>query len=96
MSNHNEIKTKSKEKMNELYAKYELIQIKARKLSAKQQDELKDNISSLEAAKKDLEDKWSRVDNFGEEATEELSKAFTTSAEAFENETNQFESRIKD
>ena len=84
----------SQSKMDELYAHYEAVRSSARELASEQQDELKQHMDELETAKADLESKWERVQNFGDEAVEELSKAFFSSAEAFSNKVNDVKSKI--
>lgn len=84
----------SKAKMDELYAHYEAVRSSARQLASERKDEIQRHIDELDRAKEDLEAKWDRVQNFGDEAVEELNKAFFSSAEAFSTKVNDVKKKI--
>ncbi len=96
MANHEELKKTSKQKLDELYTKYEIVRINARKLSRERQEKLNDHLAQLENARVDLENKWERVQHFGSETAEELSNAFSSSADAFSKSTDEIEEKMKD
>ena len=83
MTTSNNSKEISQAKMDELYSHYEAVRSNARQLASEKREEMQQHMDELDDAKADLEAKWERVKNFGDEAVEELNKAFFSSAEAF-------------
>ena len=92
---HNEFKNSSTEKINELKTESELLKAEARTSQSDRKEEISENIDKLEKLQNELEEKYTRVENFGDIATEELSNAFFSSTEAFKDIINQTKDKLK-
>jgi len=95
MSTHEELKKSSKQKLEELLARYEEVRVTAKQKASDRQEEFKSYLEDLDKAKAQLEEKWSRVQNFGDETAQELSDAFTSSANAFSESVDDVKSKLE-
>ncbi|GAB3334063.1 hypothetical protein GCM10027429_14880 [Marivirga atlantica] len=95
MSTHEEFKKSSKQKLEELLAKYEEVRVTARQKASDRQEEFKRHIEELDKAKAELEEKWNRVQHFGDETAEELSNVFSASANAFSKSVDDVKSKLE-
>ena len=92
---HNEFKNSSTEKINELKTEFELLKAEARTSQSDRKEEISENIDKLEKLQNELEEKYTRVENFGDIATEELSNAFFSSTEAFKDIIRETKDKLK-
>jgi len=95
MANIDEFKSTSKKRMEALLAEYEALKSESRKSEREVKDELQDHFDRMDRLKNELEDKYNRIEHFGEIAVEELSDAFFTSAEAFSDSINKTKDSLK-
>ena len=92
---HNEFKNSSTEKINELKTEFELLKAEARTSQSDRKEEISENIDKLEKLQNELEEKYTRVENFGDIATQELSDAFFSSTEAFKDIIRETKDKLK-
>jgi predicted RNase H-like nuclease (RuvC/YqgF family) len=92
---HNEFKNSSTEKINELKTEFELLKAEARTSQSDRKEEISENIEKLEKLQNELEEKYTRVENFGDIATQELSDAFFSSTEAFKDIIRETKDKLK-
>ncbi len=78
-------KDQAKQKIEALLAEYDQLKADARSSQEERKKEIKENLKELEMAERDLQEKYDRINNFGDTTMEEFSKEFFTSAEAFSN-----------
>ena len=95
MSNSDEIRISSKDKIEKLKAEYEQLKADARNEQSDRKAEIEHSIAELEHLKSDLETKYNQIENFGSTALEEITKAFFTSADAFSDRLNKTKGKIK-
>jgi predicted RNase H-like nuclease (RuvC/YqgF family) len=95
MEKFEEFKNSSTEKINELKTEFEVLKAEARNAQAERKAEIMENLDKLEKLQNDLEDKYSRVENFGDIAAQELSDAFFSSTEAFKDIIQQTKDKLK-
>lgn len=95
MSNPDEIKNTSKERIEKLKAEYEQLKANARNEQTERKAEIEQSLAELENLKSDLESKYNQLENFGSTALDEITKAFFTSADAFSDTLNKTKGKIK-
>jgi uncharacterized hydantoinase/oxoprolinase family protein len=95
MEKFEEFKNSSVEKINQLKSEFELLKAEARNAQADRKEEIAENLEKLENLQNELEQKYTRVENFGEIATKELSDAFFSSSEAFKDIIKQTKNKLK-
>ena len=95
MEKHEEFKNSSTEKINELKTEFELLKAEARNSQSDRKEEISENLERLEKLQNELEEKYSRVENFGDIAAQELSDAFFSSTEAFKDIIKQTKDKLK-
>lgn len=84
MGKYDEFKNSSTEKLNKLKTEFERLKAEARNAQADRKVEISDNLEKLEKLQNELEEKYARVENFGDIAAQELSDAFFSSTAGFE------------
>lgn len=95
MEKFEEFKNSSTEKINELKTEFELLKAEARNSQAERKAEIMENLDKLDKLQRELEEKYTRVENFGDMAAQELSDAFFSSTEAFKDIINQTKDKLK-
>lgn len=95
MGKFDEFKNSSAEKIQELKTEFESLRAKARRAHIDRQEEIKENIEELDKLQNELEEKYSKVENFGDIAAEELSDAFFSSTEAFKGKLKETSDKLK-
>ncbi|WKK79692.2 hypothetical protein [Marivirga arenosa] len=95
MANLDDFKNTSKKRMESLLSDYEALKAQTRSHQQEIQDELQEHIDRMDRLKNELEEKYNRIEHFGEIAVEELSEAFFTSAEAFSESINKTKENLK-
>lgn len=95
MEKFEEFKNSSVEKINQLKSEFELLKAEARNAQADRKEEISENLEKLEKLQSELEEKYTRVENFGDIAAQELSDAFFSSTEAFKDIINQTKDKLK-
>ncbi|WP_340152525.1 hypothetical protein [uncultured Marivirga sp.] len=95
MEKFEEFKNSSTKKIKELKTEFEVLKAEARNAQSERKDEIAENLTRLEKLQNELEEKYSRVENFGDIAAQELSDAFFSSTEAFKDIINQTKDKLK-
>jgi predicted RNase H-like nuclease (RuvC/YqgF family) len=95
MDKNEEFKNSSSEKIKELKTEFELLKAEARNSQADRKEEISKNLENLEKLQNELEEKYTRVENFGNIAAQELSDAFFSSTEAFKDIIKQTKDKLK-
>ncbi len=95
MEKFEEFRNSSTEKLNKLKTEFELLKAEARNKQADRKEEISENLERLEKLQDELEEKYTRVENFGDIAAQELSDAFFSSTEAFKDIINQTKDKLK-
>ncbi|WKV10835.1 hypothetical protein [Marivirga harenae] len=95
MEKFEEFKNSSTKKIKELKTEFEVLKAEARNAQSERNDEIAENLTRLEKLQNELEEKYSRVENFGDIAAQELSDAFFSSTEAFKDIINQTKDKLK-
>lgn len=95
MEKYEEFKNSSTEKINELKTEFEVLKAEARNAQADRKAEISENLEKLEKLQDELEQKYTRVEKFGDIASQELSDAFFSSTEAFKDIIKQTKDKLK-
>ncbi|WKK78012.2 hypothetical protein QYS49_13675 [Marivirga salinae] len=95
MGKYDEFKNSSTEKINKLKTEFELLKAEARNSQADRKEEIAKNIEKLEELQNELEEKYTRVENFGDIAAQELSDAFFSSTAGFEKIIRETKDKLK-
>jgi|GEM_PF-4871970 predicted RNase H-like nuclease (RuvC/YqgF family) len=95
MGKYDEFKNSSTEKINKLKTEFELLKAEARNSQADRKEEIAKNLEKLEELQNELEEKYTRVENFGDIAAQELSDAFFSSTAGFEKIIKETKDKLK-
>jgi predicted RNase H-like nuclease (RuvC/YqgF family) len=95
MERFEEFKNSSTEKIQQLKTEFEVLKAEARNAQADRKQEISENMEKLERLQNELEEKYTRVENFGDIAAQELSDAFFSSTEAFKDIIKQTKDKLK-
>lgn len=95
MGKYDEFKNSSTEKINKLKTDFELLKAEARNSQADRKEEIAKNLEKLEELQNELEEKYTRVENFGDIAAQELSDAFFSSTAGFEKIIRETKDKLK-